>query len=255
MSEKGLNCVIIDDERAGIDALRNLIETYGEGVTVVGTADSIQGGRALIESKEPDLIFLDVQFPEGTGFEILDMFPNRTFQVIFVTAYDQHALEAIRNRATDYLLKPISIPELKEAMSYAQTQEVMAHKKEGENADEGYLKTFAQKLAIPTSQGYDYLQIDRIMYLEADGMYTIVFLDKEEKVVVSKGLSRFEGTLASKGFLRVHRSFLINLNFISRVNRNDGYYIEMKDGRHVPVPFRNRKFVIDHINKLTNTID
>lgn len=254
-TKRKLNAVIIDDERSGIEGLKSLTSAHKDLLHITGSADTLAKGIALIREADPDLVFLDVQFPEGTGFQLLEQFPQRSFQVIFVTAYEEHAIKAIKQHAADYLLKPVKIPELREAVYYVSTQvSYAANKYEELKMDHDSISGFSNKISIASANGYDYIAIDSIMYLEADGMYTTIYLHQNESTVVSKGLSRFEEVLKQKGFLRINRSFLVNINFIERISRNDGCSVQMVDGKLISIPFKHRKVIVDRINSLSHIV-
>jgi len=254
-TKRKLKAVIIDDERSGIEGLKSLASAHKDLLDIRGSADTLAKGTALIRETDPDLVFLDVQFPEGTGFQLLEQFPQRAFQVIFVTAYEEHAIKAIKQHAADYLLKPVKIPELREAIYYVSSQINYVSDTYGTlKMDSDSISGFSNKISIASANGYDYLAIDSIMYLEADGMYTTLYLHERGNKVVSKGLSRFEEVLKQKGFLRVNRSFLVNINFIERIDRNEGCSVQMRDGKLISIPFKHRKVIVDHINSLSHIV-
>ena len=237
--------------RSGQQGLQTLIEKCHLGLTFIGWADSLDTGEKLIRQTQPDLVFLDVQFAEGTGFDLLQRFSERDFQVIFVTAYQDYAIQAIRQRALDYLLKPINLNDLKEAIGFALKQ---AHPFQPVQPQKS-LGGMSDKLSVPHADGFDFVSIKDIYYLEADGMYTQLYRHNGERMLVSKSLSKFEQALELKGFLRIHRSYLVNLIHIQSINRNNGCSVQMVNGKEIPIPYKNRKAMIEHINQMSQTIE
>lgn len=231
--------VIIDDEPHGIQSLEALIREYCPSLELAGTAASIEEGYKLLEETQPDILFLDIEMPNGSGFELLkNIGPGRSFEVIFTTAYQHYAIHAIRENALDYLLKPIDPEELVNAVEKACSQ--IQSPPDGNN--EKLAKLFARleklklrRLAIPGAEEIYYVDLDQVIRLEAASNYTEIFLAGGKKHLVSRTLKDFEEQLSESDFFRVHKAHLINIAYIDRYVRQDGGYLLMKDGTSIPV--------------------
>jgi two-component system LytT family response regulator len=240
--------VVIDDEQDAIDFLTGAIDQYCSEAEVVGSATNITDGLIEILSRKPDVVFLDIAMPSGGGFELLNQIPNRDFEVIFVTAYNEHAIRAFRYSAIDYLLKPVDISELIEAINKA----AKSHARNELNMINVLLdnmKTGLKKLSIPTTSGFEYILIDDIIRIEADRSYCCFYLIKHQKYLVSKCLNDYHNLLENNGFFRVHHSHLINIKHVKSYIRRDGGYVEMTDSAHIPVSRTKKRFFLDAIKQ------
>jgi len=217
-----------------------VLREFCTGIEVVGTATTINHAFIEIKQKEPDLVFLDVELPDGDGFDLLRKFDDRRFRVIFCTAHDEHAMRAFKFSAVDYLLKPIDIIELKDAIEKIGNSPAA----EVRNADrmllENYYRPVPAKLAVAVNNGYEYISLDDIVRLEADRSYCTLVLRSGKKMLVSKCLNEFHKILTGRQFFRIHNSHLINLNHVTRFVRSDGGFVKLSDGSVVPLS-RNRK--------------
>lgn len=231
-----IRTLIIDDEPDAVESLSLLLKEFCKSVSVEGTANSFQAGLKEINLKKPDLVFMDVEMPNGDGFDILDCFPDRSFHTIFVTAYNNYAIKAIKNNAIDYLLKPIDIDELQAAVNRVNEAEQQRKLVVQANMTE----SLGAKICIPTTDGYYYLSIKEIIHLKAEGSYTHIFTADNKSLMVSKNLKEFESILSNKGFCRIHNSHIVNMAHISRYIRTDGGYAVMSDNSKIEVS-RNRK--------------
>lgn len=235
-----LKAVIIDDEQSARESLTEIIIKYcSENVHLIGTADGVEKGIELIESTKPDLVFLDVELSPGSGFELLDSLDNINFEVIFTTAYNQYALSAIKFSALDYLLKPIDIEELKQAISKANAKnsnnrvEVL---KENLKLKDPKLN----KVILPTNTGYFVEQLEDIVRCEADSNYTDFYFLNGKKITVCRTLKDYEELFEGLGFFRVHQSHLINISHIKNYIKGDTPQLIMSDGKNVTIS-RNKK--------------
>ncbi len=236
-----LKAIIIDDEEMGRIALREKLTHYCTDVEVIGYAEDGTTGLQLIESSNPDIVFLDIEMPIMGGFEMLSQLKDQSFHLIFTTAYDQYAIKAIRFAAFDYLLKPIDIDELKQAVSRIQQEtirdtreklEVLRHNLQSESV--------MDKIAVPTLEGLLFLTIENIVHLEADGNYTTIYLSNGTKEVTSRTLKDYEDLLPKSLFFRCHHSHLVNLKTIKRYIKGDGGQIELENGHYVAVSRRKK---------------
>jgi len=234
-----IKTVLIDDEKLALDNLSILLSEYCKNIEIIGTANSINDGISLIQSKNPDLVFLDIEMPFGTGFDLLSKLDVINFQVIFVTAYDQYAIQAIKCNALDYILKPIDIDELKKAVSKLDIDS------KKDNRIDSLLTSLKDtslpsKIALADDGGYTMVAIDNIIRCEASINYTVFHIENSKSITVSKTLKDFEEILPKDKFIRVHQSHLVNLEKIEKYYKTDGGYVLMSDNETITVSRRKR---------------
>jgi len=237
-----LNAIIVEDEKTSRDILKNYLAKYCPKVTLLGEAENIEEALILIRNYDLDLVFLDVEMPYGNAFDLLDKVGDRQFETVFVTAYNQYALDALNAHASYYLLKPISIDKLIEAVDY-----VLEIKDKENSLQQTVLKPIHQqvagKITIPQQQGFEVLEIKDILYCQADDNYTQLFLN-ERKKLVSKTLKYFEEALRENGFVRVHKSYLVNVNEIVAYNKGKGGNVVLSNGKQIMVsPSRKKELL------------
>lgn len=233
--------VIIDDENSGRNVIRQYLALYCDDVEIIGEADSVKSGVELLSKEHPDIVFLDIQMQDGTGFNLLEALPQRSFKVIFVTSFDQYALKAIKFSASDYILKPVDPDEFVEAVQNVQAELAKQSPVEDERIDEllTNMNNFS-KIGLPTANGILFFKVDDIVRCEADGAYTQFFMNNGEKVLVAKNLKIYEELFADNKFLRVHKSHLINTSYIDKYINGDGGSVIMADGSCVEVSRRKK---------------
>lgn len=238
-----IKSIIIDDEPNSVEALNEMLTRYCPAVTVAATADNINEGRELILHHQPDLLFIDIEMPFGNAFDLLNNLPVINFEVVFVTAFDNYALNAIKLSALDYLLKPVSIKELQNAVKKAE-EKIEAKNINGRIENLLYnLKSpqnSSKRLALPTFEGLIFLDTDEFVRLEASNNYTFIFLKDKSKIIVSRPLKEFESLLDMKNFSRVHHSHIINHDYIRKYHRGRGGHVEMEDGSSIEVSTRKK---------------
>jgi two-component system, LytTR family, response regulator len=251
MSRK-LRTVIVDDEQDAVDFINSIIVEFCTSLEVVGKANNVVQGVAVINDKKPDLVFLDVEMPNGTGFDLLAQFPEKDFDVVFITAFNHYAIKAIRFSAVDYILKPINIHEFIDAVERVIKKRSEKSSHGNENIKilmENLRSSPPSRLAIPTADGMEYLNTKDIIRIEADRSYSWFFLNGSRKILVSKHLKEFQELLSDRHFFRPHNSHLINLKYVKKYIRKEGGSIEMIDGSLIPVS-RNRKDIfLSHMAK------
>lgn len=238
-----ISAVIIDDEQNNIEVLQNLLEQFCPEAVVVGTAIDSENGFEIISQRQPQLVFLDIEMPYSNGFSLLEKMAPVNFEVIFVTAFNQYAIRAFKYAALDYLLKPVSIEELKKAVARAKLR--IAEKNVNIRIDSllGNFKADAgmlKKIGLPALDGLVFEEIENIVHLAADGNCTHVITRDKRKTVVSKKLKEFEELLPLSFFCRIHHSHIINLNFIKKYYKGRGGFVEMLDGTKIEVSARKR---------------
>ncbi|MEL6133010.1 MAG: LytTR family DNA-binding domain-containing protein [Bacteroidota bacterium] len=226
-----LRAIIIDDEASARNSLKHLLRAYTDTVELIGEAEDIFTGQALIHSAQPSLIFLDIDMTPHTGFELLEAFPNPDFAIIFTTAYSEYAIQAIRASAVDYLLKPILAADLESAIqrvsAYQRQHTFIELLKENLTRDSG-----SHRIAISSLEDWIFIDKTEIVYLKAARRYTLI-MTRDGEQVVSKPLSYFESLLTEPHFFRSHRSFMVNLKYVKRFVKREGGYIEMYNGEQV----------------------
>ena len=238
-----MKAILIDDEPNGRIALRQKLQDYCPTVEIVGEAENGKTGMERIQELNPDLVFLDIEMPGMDGFEMLIRIPEKKFHLVFTTAYDHYAIKAIKYAAFDYLLKPIDIDELKSTIDRLtpMTSSNVTNKKL-ETLEQNLLsKPFLNKIAIPTSEGLLFFDLQHIIHLEAESNYTNIYFDNHPKLMASRTLKDFEEILPTDTFFRPHNSHIINLHFIKRYIRGDGGQVEMKNGNYVLVSRRKKE--------------
>lgn len=243
-----IKAIIIDDEKDARFVLKNLIEKNFNSVKVQAEADGIDTGIKVIKEHQPDLVFLDIQMRKGTGFDLLKKLDKINFEVIFVTAYNQYAVDAFKFSAFGYLLKPIKTRELKEVINKLENQ--LKVLKSGINQRlkvlvENYgIQGEIQKLIINNVDGFQVIQINNIIRLEGDRNYTHFIIENGKKVTTSKNLGEYEELLNSYGFFRIHQSTIISLKHVLGYQKGDGGRVEMTDGKSVKVSrYRKTEFL------------
>jgi two-component system LytT family response regulator len=228
-----ISSIIIDDEPRSIDVLQSLVKTYCPQVEVKATTKDAEEGIALIKSISPDIVFLDIEMPYINGFSLLESIVPIKFETIFVTAFENYAIKAFKYNALDYLLKPVSIEELKSAVEKA------VERVENKNKFL-YNKADLQKICLPVQDGIIFANINDIIRCKADGKYTWFHFSNNEKMLVCKNLKEYEQLLPDNIFFRAHHSHLINLNYIHKYYRGKNNIIEMKDGSMVELSNRKK---------------
>lgn len=251
MSEQ-ISCVIIDDEPNAVNVLSKFIESYCPTVNVLGTANNIEDGVAAIEEHNPQLVFLDIEMPMGSGFDLLARVEDRKFHVVFITAYDHYAVQAIKNEAVDYILKPVDIDDLVNAVNKV-TKKLHEPKSVKEVLRKVTLEDNA-KLAIPTLYGHQFLDPDHIIHIRAEGSYSVIHTSSEGEIMVSKNLKSIENALKQDCFLRVHRSHIVNLDKVKELHKNDGGYLVLNNGDRVEIGGSSKQIIMEKLNERLNFI-
>lgn len=222
-----LKAIIIDDEEGARITLSSLIKEYAPDVEVIAQCSNVPDGVLAINKNNPDIVFLDIEMPEYNGFELLDFFKEIHFEIIFVTAYSQYAIKAFEVSAVDYLLKPVEIESLKNAVEKAKLKRSQANIMQRLDLMKNtYKGEEVKKIALPMSDGLLFVDVNEIIFFEADRAYTHVFLKNGSKITVSKAMRVFEDVLNNRPFFfRPHRSYLINLNYMKKYNKGESLII------------------------------
>jgi len=249
-----IRAIIVDDELNNRENLHFMLSEYCKEVEVVGLADSADAAFRLIKSENPYLVFLDIKMPGKDGFELLESLSEISFELIIVTAHDHYAIQAIKFCAIDYLLKPINLIELSQAVDNVSRR--MDQKLENERLKQliSHLNNSqtAAKIGLASQHKVDFVEIARIIRCEADNNYTHVFLDGQEKMTISKTLKEFEELLKDRGFIRLHQSHLINAAYLKSYQKSDGGLIHLIDGTVIPISRTRRNEIIALIKQYSS---
>ncbi len=248
-----LNAIIVEDEKHSRETLVGLLKLYCKNVNVIAEADGMMSGINAIKKHKPDVVFLDIQMPDGSGFRLLESLDEIDFGIIFTTAFDQFAIKAIKFSAIDYLLKPIFPDDLVAAVKKAEErQDARNTRKSVEILLENMKRpeTEPPKIVLSTAERINVVQVQDIIRCESDNYYTLFFFKNGSKLLVSKTLKENEELLKDYNFIRPHKSHLINVMYIKSFNKKEGGYILLTDGSRVPVSRRKKEMIVDIINNL-----
>jgi len=246
-----INVVIVDDETTGVEVLGLMLVNYCSNVNVSGIAAGTNEAVVLINQLKPELIFLDVELKDGSGFDILERIQHKPCEVIFVTAYDNYAIKAFKKRAVDYLLKPIDVEELRAAVDLAAKRiltnnhltEAVVKTTPGENS-----VASQKKIGFPTSSGVIFLTPEEIIYLRSESNYTGIYLNNKSKLLVSKTLKHVAPCFSAHNYLRVHHSYMVNMDEVVKYIKGDGGTIVLKSGEKIPVSRGFKPAVVKNLN-------
>ncbi|ESU21585.1 Two-component system response regulatory protein, LytTR family [Flavobacterium cauense R2A-7] len=231
-----MKAIIIDDEKRARVTLQLLLQEYCPNVTVVAECENLPEGVKAIRKHQPDLVLLDIEMPGHSGLELLDFFDENdvNFSIIFTTAYNEYAIQAFKFSAIDYLLKPIVPEELADAVKRLERQK---QKLENFSAlKENMQQENLTKIAVPSGNSLIFLDVSKIEYIKGEGAYSEVFCSHNISHMVSRNLKNFEDILCTNPrFLRVHKSYIVNLNFVAAYNKSDGGSLELENKKSIPV--------------------
>jgi len=245
-----IRTVLVDDERASIGILKKLLKAHCPQVEVIGEADSVKAALEVIPACSPDLVLLDIAINNENAFDLLNGLDEIEFQIIFVTAWNDHAIEAFKYSAVDYLLKPVDAAELqraiKKVVKRSHEKEVIENLKVlQENIQD--LQLSQQKIAVPTMQGLSFIPLKDIVRLEANGPCSILYLDNSEPITSTRIIKEYEELLPANIFYRIHNAHIINVNKVQNYHKGRGGYVIMEDGTSIEVAFRRKE---DFLNRL-----
>lgn len=245
-----LNAVLIDDDQSNLSALSEKLSRHCPEVNICARCENALEGKAAIDQLKPDIVFLDIEMPVMNGFVMLQQLSYRDFELIFVTAYDHYAINAIRYSALDYLVKPVDVDELKSAITRAaNNRKASSAQLQLELLLEHIQLKQLKRISVPTAEGLQFLNVDEIIYLEASNNYTTIFMASNAKYLVARTLKDFEDMLADTIFFRIHHSALINLNYVEKYIRGEGGQVMMKNGKMLDVSKRKKPEFLQAIGK------
>jgi two-component system LytT family response regulator len=241
-----ITAIIVDDELHGRENLKQIIETYCPELEIQGLADSVVAARVLVSRVHPEVVFLDINMPVLDGFDFLEEYDERSFMVVFVSAHEEFGIHALKAGAVDYLMKPISIKELKQTVKKLGLLK-QKMQKEGSTTE-------MDKLVIPGTHGFDVLNIEDILRLEADGCYTTITTKEGKTTIVSRTLKNFEITLSKHPFFRTHKSHIINLKYIKDFSNLSGNFVTLTDGSKVEISRRKTPDFIQKVKSFLKSV-
>lgn len=249
--------IIVDDEEGARESLSNIIDQFFLEAKVIAKADNIEAAYRKIQTYKPDLVLLDIEMPFGSGFDLLNKFDKIDFEIIFITAYDHYALKAIKYAALDYLLKPVDIDELRQAIT--KHREKPREEEERQKSYDTLMGSLQQeqtngngaskKVGLPDGGGLTFVNLDEIIRCESEGNYTNIFLNTGKKILVAKTMGEYEEQFKGQNFFRIHRSHLINVNHLKKfVKGSRSNYVLMSDGSKADVSRRKKSEFVEYLS-------
>lgn len=251
-----LRSIIVDDEPKSLENLKILAEDFVKNISVVAMCRTVREALAAIKTYKPDIVFLDIQMQNETGFDLLAEIDQIDFEIIFVTAYSEFAIKAIKFSAIDYLLKPIDIDELRSAVRKVEEKrtgkisgrlKILHDNLQGKGND-------ASKIALPSADGLIFIMVNEIFYCEASSNYTIFYTSENKQYVVSKTLGEYEDLLLGHNFFRIHHSYLVNLNVIKKYIKGEGGYVILNNNVSLNVSKRKRSDFLSRLSSKGNQV-
>lgn len=241
--------VIVDDEKNGRENLAGVLQEHCPEVEIAGEADSVESAISLIRNITPDLIFLDIRMPRANGFQLLEHLQDYSFEVIFVTAFDNYAIRAIRFSAADYILKPVNYNDLKTAVEKVVRR--IREKQENQRLKQLYRnlsRPNSQRIGLPAGDRIEYADVDNIVRCQGEGNYTRFLFSEGRYMLIAKTLLEFEDLLCETGFVRVHKAHLVNMKYIQSYSKSDGM-LKLQNGEQIPVSRRRKDNVLKMLKK------
>ena len=250
---KTIKAIIVDDEENARLILKNFVSEYCPSVAIIAEADDVKSAVKLINKNEVDLVFLDIEMPNENGFALFDYFNKPTFDTIFCTAYSEFAIKAFEVSATDYLLKPIGLTKLKEAIEKVEAKRLVKNTGNIEALKENLSQKEIKKIGILIGDGIVFMDLNDILYFEADGSYTTIHHKNGSDLTVKK-IKHFEDLLSSdKRFFRIHRSYLINVSLIKKYSKKEGLSVTYDERTLLPIS-REKKEEFEEFMQLNNIL-
>ena len=246
-----IKSIIVDDEKHGRENLFGILCEHCLEVNILGQADSVESASKLINDVNPALVFLDIEMPLANGFQLLERFDKAPFEVIFITAYDNYAIKAIRFSAVDYILKPINYHDLKAAV--AKVSERIKHREENKRIQELY-RNLRQpenpRIGLPVADRIEFIDVSDIIHCKGEGNYTHIYLEGNKHLMVAKTLIEFEDLLKEHAFLRSHKTHLVNLKHVKAYVKSDGGMLRLSNNETVAISRRRKDLVIAALNSI-----
>lgn len=242
-----IKALIVEDELYIRKGLLTMINSLDKNITVIGECESVKEAITVTNACKPDLIFLDINLRDGNAFDFLDQIQDINFQVIFITAYEQYALQALKNGAIDYILKPVDVDELEQAIDKALVADSSMQEEQLQIVKEQLINRDKSKLVLSLQEGYQVIDFKDLLYCKSDKGYTTFYLASGKSYLASKPIKEYEGQLPQDNFVRTHQSYIVNMNFVDRYDKNG--YIFLKSGEQIPVASRRKDFFVSKLIK------
>lgn len=242
--KKNIETVIIDDKKGAKDTLKLLLKVHCPEISIMAEASNVEEGLEVIAEYSPQLVFLDIEMPDGTGFDLLERVDSVDFKVIFTTGHEQYAIKAFKFSAIDYLLKPIDVDDLKEATAKAQEEiqnETLQLKVGTLLSNLQEVSDALKKIVLKDSDAVHIVQINEILYLEANSNYTKFYLTDNREILTSNTLKEYDAILSKAGFYRVHKSYLINLSMVTKFDKREGGTVVLQGNIQLPIASRKKE--------------
>lgn len=231
-----MKAIIVDDEQHAIELFQKVSKLFENNLEIVATATNLPDCVLLINEHRPDVVFMDIDMPNYSGLQIQDFFSKKFFEVVYVTAHGEYAIEALRQAAFDYLLKPIDAKSLRKCLDRLEVHLKLKQQETQEKKNETPVRP--KRIVVNSHQGTYFIELDKVLYIEASSMYCIIHTNTDQ-IIVSKPLGEFD-YLEEFAFFRVHRSYLVNTSFVSKFSNAEGNEVELQNGKKIPVS-RTRK--------------
>ena len=244
-----IRTLIIDDDESNRQIITDLLQKNCPNVSIIGEADGVQSGFESIRQFSPDLVLLDIRMEDGEAFDLLDKLGNINFKIIFITGFEEYALKAIKFSALDYLLKPVSVDELKLAVNKAENQIIKDLHLQLAELNNNLQSINNKRIVLRTAEKLHMIPVHTIIRCEADRNYSKFFLENEKEIIVSYPLKDLEDMLIEQGFFRLHKSHIVNLSFVETYVKTDGGNVILSDGTSLPVADRKKSSFLKLFNK------
>ncbi len=247
---KKIRTVIIDDKKSVISTLSHILTNYCKNVEIIGTAENVENGVICINETKPDLIFTDIEMPDGTGFDLLNQSQSRNAEIVFITAHNEYAIKAFEFSAIHYILKPFNHEDVVKAVN--RFEYIHHERNTGQKIDllNHNLQKDDKRIALPTNECIEIIDINSIIYCESVKDYLIFYLNNKKEVTITKSISSYEKLLSGFGFYRIHHSYLVNMKHIKRYTRGRGGYVLMSNGAKLDVSARRKQAFLMELNQL-----
>ena len=248
-----LKAIIIEDEKHSRETLKSMLEEFCKGVEVIAMAGTVDEAVRVLSVYSPDIVFLDIELQSGVGFDVLERIKEPNFEIIFTTAFEKYAIKAIKFSSLDYLLKPIDLSELQQAVNKARSNmDTNIYREQLDNLMQNISRGNMRpdKICLATTTGMEFIEIKDVIACKADGSYTCFMMDNGEVPMVSKHLKEYEQMLAEYNFMRVHNSYLINLRKVKKYVKSDGGYLIMENDLQVNISPRKKEDLIEAMKRL-----
>lgn len=251
-----IKAILIDDEKNSRESLRKKLQVHCPNVQVIAECANGLEGIAAIEAHQPDVVFLDIEMPHMNGFTMLQQLPQKNFALIFTTAYNQYAINAIRHSALDYLVKPVEVTELVNAVAKVTEKQRQPIQSAQLSILEQLIakETAPARIAVATQSGLEIIYISNIIYLEATGNYTYIYLSDEKPLLASKTLKEFEDILPTDQFFRIHNASLVNVSAIKKYNKGEGGQVVLTNGTLLDVARRRKEELVQLLLRVSRKV-